>query len=68
MAYRWVTYSSSLDGSKGDAIIIGARTALQLVETMEAIKAGPLDEKVVERINAWWELVKDEAPYDNFQD
>jgi len=66
LAYRWVSYHSPLKREKGDAIIIGARTTEQAVETVEGLKKGPLKDKVVKMIDEVWEKVRNEAPLDNF--
>ncbi len=66
LAYRWVEYNSTLSGSYGDGMIIGATRPEQLEQTLEAIKAGPLPDAAVKRIGKVWEMVKDEAPVDNY--
>lgn len=68
LAYRWVVWHSGLDGAKGDGVVIGARGAQQLHETLGVIEQGPLKEGIAERASAIWEKVKDEAPRDNFND
>lgn len=45
---------------------IGATRASQLEETLMAIGDGPLDETIAKRIDNLWELVKEEAPIDNY--
>lgn len=66
LAYRWIAFHSSLEGAKGDAVIVGASRVEQLEETLCAIEAGPLDGKVAERASALWETVVHEAPLDNY--
>ena len=66
LAYRWVTYHSALKKENGDGIIIGARKVIQLQETLESIKAGPLDEIIAKRVDDVWRNVKHEAPLDNY--
>jgi aflatoxin B1 aldehyde reductase len=67
LGYRWVTFHSQMDltGKYGDALVIGGRPQ-QLDDTIEYTKKGPLSDKAVERINHIWDLVKNEAPVDNF--
>lgn len=65
LAYRWVVYHSKLDASKGDFIVVGARNAEQLKETMSSVRAGPLSDMAVKKIDELWESVKDEAGLDN---
>lgn len=45
---------------------IGASRGSQLEETLRAIEDGPLDENIAKRVDKVWELVKDEAPIDNY--
>lgn len=68
LGFRWITYHSALDasGKKGDGLVVGASRPEQLDNTIEAIRKGPLSDKAVKRIEKIWELVKDEAPIDNF--
>jgi aflatoxin B1 aldehyde reductase len=67
LAYRWVRYHSMLKGELGDEMIIGASTAEQFRQTVEEIEKGPLEEWVVERIDALWGVVRDEAEVDNLR-
>jgi aflatoxin B1 aldehyde reductase len=66
LAYRWVTYHSELNAEKGDSIIFGARNQDQVTETIGFIRAGPLPNDIVDRVNAIWDGIKHEAPLDNF--
>ncbi len=66
LAYRWVAYNSALSGGYGDGMIIGATKPEQLDQTLESIQAGPLPDAAVRRIDKVWEMVKDEAPVDNY--
>ena len=66
LAYRWITFHSKLDGSKGDAVILGASKSSQLEESLVAIEQGPLSEKSVKRIEDVWVKVEKEAPRDNY--
>ena len=66
LAYRWIAYHSSLKKENGDAIIIGASKVSQLEESLGAIEDGPLDEKIVERVDAIWKKVEHDAPLDNY--
>eukprot|EP01121_Diplochlamys_sp_Union-15-3_P022881 TRINITY_DN9881_c0_g1_i1.p1 TRINITY_DN9881_c0_g1~~TRINITY_DN9881_c0_g1_i1.p1 ORF type:complete len:337 (-),score=66.93 TRINITY_DN9881_c0_g1_i1:3-986(-) len=63
---RWVFHNSFLSSKYGDGVIIGANGASQLKSTLDIIAKGPLDDAVVKRIDKVWELVKDEAPLDNY--
>jgi aflatoxin B1 aldehyde reductase len=66
LAYRWLVYHSALSGAKADGIIFGARTPVQVSETVGYIRAGPLAPDVASRVDALWAEIKDEAPMDNF--
>jgi aflatoxin B1 aldehyde reductase len=67
LAYRWVRYHSALKGELGDAMIVGANSAIQFREAVEDIEKGPLDQWVAERIDGMWQLVKDDAPVNNLK-
>ena len=45
---------------------IGASRGSQLEETLRAIEDGPLDEDIVKRVDKIFDLVKAEAPVDNY--
>ncbi|VUC25767.1 unnamed protein product [Clonostachys rosea] len=66
LAYRWVSYHSSLKPDLGDGIIIGARNVDQLRKTLTGLKRGPLPGEVVKEINGVWDTIKEEAGLDNF--
>ncbi|KAK9321113.1 NADP-dependent oxidoreductase domain-containing protein [Lipomyces orientalis] len=66
LAYRWVTFNSSLNGNYGDGVIIGASRVDQLQESLKALEDGPLPSAVAAKIDKIWESIKDEAPVDNF--
>ncbi|KAL2827158.1 putative aldehyde reductase [Aspergillus cavernicola] len=68
LGYRWVAYHSYLKGELGDAIIIGASSHSQLKQTLEGLKNGPLEGKVVRKIEEFWQLVETAAPLDFFND
>jgi aflatoxin B1 aldehyde reductase len=67
LAYRWVVYHSKLQGDKGDAVIVGARTTQQFKETIQALKAGTLSDAAVKKIDRIWDSVKAEAYLDNYE-
>jgi hypothetical protein len=53
----WRNYDSPLKPEHGDGVIVGARELRQLEEAPEGLKAGPLPQDAVQRI---------EAPLDNY--
>lgn len=67
LAFRWVVHNSALDGSLGDAAVIGARNQEQLRETVAAINKGPLSAEAQSRVEALWAPLKPEAFADNFE-
>jgi len=67
LAYRFVAFHSAVKAENGDAIIVGASRLEQLEQTVEGLRRGPLPKEVVERIEGVWELVKNDAPINNFE-
>lgn len=61
LAYRWMLYHSSLSGDLGDAIVVGARRASQLEETLRFARKGPLEEHILPHIEDIWQLVENEV-------
>ena len=51
-----------LDGSRGDAIIIGASRLNHLKQNLETVKAGPLPEEVVKAFEQAWKVTKGDSP------
>jgi aflatoxin B1 aldehyde reductase len=67
LSYRWVAYHSQLGKGMGqDGIVLGASSSQQLKKTLEGLRAGPLPETVVERIDDVWDTVKEDAILDNY--
>lgn len=68
LGFRWIAWHSALDatGKSGDGLVVGASRPEQLNTTVEYIRKGPLSENAQKAIDKMWELVKDEAPTDNF--
>jgi aflatoxin B1 aldehyde reductase len=66
LAYRWVAYNSPLKPSNGDALIVGASSHKQLEQTLVGLEKGPLPESAVKAIDEIWEVIKNDAPIDNF--
>ncbi|MBR4673545.1 MAG: aldo/keto reductase [Victivallales bacterium] len=60
--YRWLAFHSMLNGDRGDAIIIGASKLPHLLQNMEAVKAGPLPEDMVEVFARAWEITRSDSP------
>lgn len=67
LAYRWTRYHSLLRGNLGDEVIVGAGSSTQFEETVIEIEKGPLEDWVVQRIDALWEIVKEHAEVDNLR-
>jgi aflatoxin B1 aldehyde reductase len=66
LVYRWVMYNSALEQGKGDGLVIGASSFPQLEQTLDRVQEGPLSEEALKKIDEIWELVKNEAPFDNY--
>lgn len=66
LAHRWLAYHSALQSEHGDGIVIGAGSEEQLRKTVTGLKAGPLKESCVNKIDDIWESIREEAPIDNF--
>lgn len=66
LAYRWITYHSSLDGELGDAVVFGSRNIEQMKETLGWLKTGPLNHHAVHQVEQIWKLVEEDSPLDNF--
>lgn len=60
--YRWLAHHSMLDSSRGDAILIGASRINHLHQNMEAVKAGPLSEDIIETFETAWQITKGDSP------
>jgi len=60
--YRWLAYHSMLNGDRGDAILIGASKLSHLRQNMEAVKAGPLPEEMVNAFETAWTITKGDSP------
>lgn len=68
MAYRWVCWNSGLRGDLGDAILLGCTKPEQLGETVGWIKKGPLSADAARRVEELWDIIKADAPLDNYND
>lgn len=59
--YRWLVYHSMLNSERGDAILIGASKLDHLKENMNAVKAGPLPEDVVNAFEKAWVVCRGDS-------
>jgi len=66
LAFRWIAWHSALKREYGDGIIFGASKPEQVEGTLSAIEAGPLDAKIVQKIDHIWTKVEKDAPRDNW--
>lgn len=57
-AVRWMLHHSRLDGSKGDALIVGASKMHHLQANLAACAAGPLEPPVAQAFDQAWKLAK----------
>ena len=60
--YRWLAYHSMLNTERGDAILIGASKLNHLISNMEAVKAGPLPDDVLNAFEEAWKITKGDSP------
>ena len=60
--YRWLAFHSMLRGERGDGILIGASKLPHLKQNMDAVKEGPLPERVVEAFESAWKITKADSP------
>lgn len=51
-----------LQGTNGDAVILGMSSMEQLQENLAAVEEGPLEPAVVEAFDQGWHLVAHECP------
>lgn len=58
VAMSWLVNHSMLDTNRGDAIILGASRIEQLEENLLAIRAEPLDQSILDILDAGWEIIK----------
>lgn len=62
IALRWIMHHSLLRADLGDAVILGASSVSQLIQNINVAEAGPLDQKLVDAVEAVWPMVKKVAP------
>ena len=61
-AFRWIYNHSLLDGSKGDAVVLGASRLDQVKANLEMSKSQPLCQEVVSFMDEWWKSTKHLCP------
>jgi len=59
---RWLYNHSSLDGSKGDTVVIGASKLEHLDQNLSFVDKGPLHKEIVKFFNSWWKSTKHLCP------
>lgn len=62
VAYRWLLHHSSLDGAKGDRIVIGSSRVNQLETNLTYMSKGELAKPIVEFMDDWWNSTKHLCP------
>lgn len=60
--YRWLCYHSMMDASKGDGILLGASRQEQMTQNMTATTKGKLPTRIVDAMDAAWEIAKPDSP------
>lgn len=61
-AYRWLAYHSMLSAKRGDGIIIGASSFLQLEQNIKTVEKGRLPDEIVKVIESTWDMTRGDAP------
>ncbi|KAL1777172.1 aflatoxin B1 aldehyde reductase member 2 [Sigmodon hispidus] len=61
-ALRWMYHHSQLQGTRGDAVILGMSSLEQLEQNLAATEEGPLEPAVVDAFNQAWNLVAHDCP------
>nr|XP_021482405.1 aflatoxin B1 aldehyde reductase member 3 isoform X1 [Meriones unguiculatus] len=61
-ALRWMYHHSQLQGTRGDAVILGMSSLAQLEQNLTFIEEGPLKPAVVEAFDQAWNLVAHDSP------
>ncbi|XP_069596854.1 aflatoxin B1 aldehyde reductase member 2-like [Ranitomeya imitator] len=61
-ALRWMYHHSKLQGSRGDAVILGMSSTAQLVQNLDGASGGPLLPPVVTAFDEAWNLVAHDCP------
>ncbi|KAB0336655.1 hypothetical protein FD754_025588, partial [Muntiacus muntjak] len=61
-ALRWIYHHSQLQGTHGDAVILGMSSLEQLEENLAATEEGPLEPAVVQAFDQAWRLVAHDCP------
>ncbi len=61
-AYRWLSFHSCLDSSRGDGILVGASNIKHLNQNLKALDRGVLPKTIEEAFNKAWEETKSDCP------
>ncbi|XP_044130947.1 aflatoxin B1 aldehyde reductase member 4-like [Bufo gargarizans] len=61
-ALRWMYHHSKLQGSQGDAVILGMSSLQQFVQNLDGAEEGPLLPPVVTAFDEAWNLVAHDCP------
>lgn len=61
-AYRWLCNHSCLDATKGDGILLGASKITQLEQNMAAAQKDELPQRILDAMDAAWEIAKPDSP------
>lgn len=61
-AYRWLCNHSCLDATKGDGILLGASRLEQMTQNITAAQKGSLPQRILDAMDAAWEIAKPDSP------
>lgn len=61
-AYRWLCYHSMMDTALDDGILLGASRLEQMTQNMAAAQKGDLPARILDAMDAAWEIAKPDSP------
>lgn len=61
-AFRWLCFHSDLSSKKGDGIILGASSVLQLEQNLKAMEEGMLPPAIVQAFDEAWDISRVDCP------
>ncbi|KAI1299588.1 NADP-dependent oxidoreductase domain-containing protein [Xylaria venustula] len=61
VAMRWLVHHSALRGGAGDGVVIGFSKLEQLVENLDSLEKGPLDQELLGALERAWRVARPDA-------
>lgn len=62
VALRWMSWHSSLQKERGDAVIVGASSVKHLEQNLDDLEKGPLPKPVLEAVDRAYSKIRGIAP------